>query len=192
MRGFFQPSGKIQVVVYLLAFFYFYSVVCLNSKIQIHYLSITSFWITVLAHWAGTHFGRPSCLIQVGCVLTLVAVGRGHLTWIPGNRHLCHTHCDRRSLSRREPSLQALNLSGGARFIARCLRRHLLGEMPTELKTFLYFWTYGSYVSAFGSHNKKRPYAKLVRMFVSQRIVVVFNCYILVLGRAVKIRNAPV
>ena len=27
---------------------------------------------------------------QFGCVLVLVAVGQGHLTWIPGSQHSCH------------------------------------------------------------------------------------------------------
>ena len=68
-------------------------------------------WDTFLA-------GRvPWYMDQVKCVLVPVVVGRGRLTWTPGNRHSRHVSEDRRSLSPREPFYQGLTLSGGARFI---------------------------------------------------------------------------
>ena len=74
---------------------------------------------------------QPGCFPryadQVGCVLILVAVGRGPLMWISGSQYSCHSHYDWRSLSPMGPCPRVLTLFRGTWFIAWHLRRPSLG-----------------------------------------------------------------
>ena len=59
----------------------------------------------------------------VGCVRVPVAVVKGRLTWIPGNRHSCRVRQNQLPRASGEMSSRVLTLLGGARFIAWRLRR---------------------------------------------------------------------
>ena len=61
---------------------------------------------------------------QVGCILILVVIGQGRLTWISGNQYSCHACWDRCWASGSRPS--GSNPLRRARFIAWHLRNPLL------------------------------------------------------------------
>ena len=83
-----------------------------------------------------------------------VVTGRGHLTWIPGSQHSCHTSWDRSFLSLRELSPQALILSRRARFIAKRLKHPFLGECRRGSRHFWNHWVCMGYGHASGSYKK--------------------------------------
>ena len=86
-----------------------------------------------LAHWAGTHFSRPCCLIHGS---GRVCLGSGGSRLRPSDMDTgIHVTPALLVLQRTIP--QALTPSRVTKFIAWCLRGFLFKRMPMGLKTFL-------------------------------------------------------
>ena len=121
-----------------------------------------------LAHWAGTHFRQPYCLIHGSGQVCLGSSGI-QLRPSAGKPAFISHELRRHSLSLRKPTPQVLTLSGGARFIAWCLRCLFLGECQQDSRHFWNNQTCVGYSPAPGPY-KKRPCAILMCMWDAQQV----------------------
>ena len=85
-----------------------------------------SSWPTELGHTFSIRV--PWYTKQIGCVLALVIVGRGRLTWVSGKPSIHARWLRPTFLGHQGPSRQTLNCSSRAKLIVWLLRHPFFGE----------------------------------------------------------------
>ena len=126
----------------------------LQNSLLVYSRLCISFWLVVLAYYAGTHFGRPDTRIRSGA--SWLWWQSGEATWhgfLEAGIYVTGTDISTPCASGAPP--QALTLSGGTAFITWRLKHPLLGECRRDSR---HFWNHRAcvgYGPTSDSHNKK-------------------------------------